>query len=291
MGRPGLRDPGDVHVVGLHYNKQYRRRGVTAPVHIEEIGGEHRRCLTVQELPPGRAGAPFRCRGIFSALRTRRMVDAPTRWPSLSSSPWIRWHPQPWFSVASRPISAAFSALTGGRPIRCGQVCFRVTRRRCQRRTVPGVTRRCACSRAGRSRISAERIRRTCSRMSRRRPCPFVLGAAARPRGVYDSEPPKSSSGWATMLTAAPPQAAPPIIGTAHRRMRAARYGGQAAQCSKCARLHVVAGANRDGMDLAMPELYSSREILTAGGRLAYPDLRAPRALLRRWAASRVAYP
>jgi hypothetical protein len=89
---------------------------------MEEIGGEHRRCLTVQELPPGRAGAPFRCRGIFSALRTRRMVDAPTRWPSLSSSPWIRWYPQPWFSVASRPISAAFSALTGrpSDPVRAG---------------------------------------------------------------------------------------------------------------------------------------------------------------------------
>jgi hypothetical protein len=48
------------------------------------------------------------------------MVDAPIRWPSLSSSPWIRWYPQPLFSVASRSISAAISALTGGRPIRCG---------------------------------------------------------------------------------------------------------------------------------------------------------------------------
>jgi hypothetical protein len=26
--------------------------------------------------------------GIFRAVRTRRIVDAPTRWPSLSSSPW-----------------------------------------------------------------------------------------------------------------------------------------------------------------------------------------------------------
>ena len=33
--------------------------------------------------------------GIFIALRTRRMVDALTRWPSLSSSPWILLHPQP----------------------------------------------------------------------------------------------------------------------------------------------------------------------------------------------------
>ena len=32
--------------------------------------------------------------GIFRALRIRRIVDALTRWPSLSSSPWIRWDPQ-----------------------------------------------------------------------------------------------------------------------------------------------------------------------------------------------------
>jgi len=48
------------------------------------------------------------------------MVDALTRWPSLSSSPWIRWYPQPSFSVASRSISVAISALTGGRPARLG---------------------------------------------------------------------------------------------------------------------------------------------------------------------------
>ena len=58
--------------------------------------------------------------GIRSALRTRRIVDAPTRWPSVSSSPWIRWYPQLWFSVASRSISAVTSALTGGRPVRFG---------------------------------------------------------------------------------------------------------------------------------------------------------------------------
>src|ERR1017187_3581550 len=50
---------------------------------------------------------------IFSALRTRRMVDALTRWPSLSSSPWILLYPQLLFSVASRSISAAISVLTG----------------------------------------------------------------------------------------------------------------------------------------------------------------------------------
>jgi hypothetical protein len=48
------------------------------------------------------------------------MVDALTRWPSLSSSPWIRWYPQLSFSAASRSISPAISALTGGRPVRFG---------------------------------------------------------------------------------------------------------------------------------------------------------------------------
>ena len=93
--------------------------------------------------------------GIFRVLRTRRIVEALTRWPSLSSSPWIRWYPQLRFSVASRPMSAAVSGLTGGRPVRCGQVHFRATRRRCQRRMVPGVSSRCAYSVLGRWRISA----------------------------------------------------------------------------------------------------------------------------------------
>jgi hypothetical protein len=58
--------------------------------------------------------------GIRSALRTRRIVDALARWPSLSSSPWIRWYPQLLFSVARGSISAVSSALTGGRPVRLG---------------------------------------------------------------------------------------------------------------------------------------------------------------------------
>ncbi len=66
------------------------------------------------------------------------MVDALTRWPSLRSSPWILLYPQALFSVASRLISAVISALTGGRPVRLGNVHLRVTRRRCQRRTVGG---------------------------------------------------------------------------------------------------------------------------------------------------------
>jgi hypothetical protein len=115
-------DPGDVHVAaaGLGDEQAVHALEGHRAVHMKEAGGEHRRCLGGQELPPSRAGAPFRRRGIFRALRTRRIVDAPTRWPGLSSSPWIRWYPQPRFSVASRSISAAISALTGGRPVRFG---------------------------------------------------------------------------------------------------------------------------------------------------------------------------
>jgi hypothetical protein len=50
--------------------------------------------------------------------------------------------PRERFSLARRSISVAVSALTGGRPVRGGYVHFLVIRRRCQRRMVPGVTRR-----------------------------------------------------------------------------------------------------------------------------------------------------
>ena len=32
--------------------------------------------------------------GIRRCLRILRIVEAPTRWPSLSSSPWKRWYPR-----------------------------------------------------------------------------------------------------------------------------------------------------------------------------------------------------
>ena len=37
-------------------------------VHVEEVGGEHRRCLGVLELQPGRVGLPFRRRGNLQGL-------------------------------------------------------------------------------------------------------------------------------------------------------------------------------------------------------------------------------
>jgi hypothetical protein len=67
----------------------------------------------------------FGAGGIRRAFRIRRIVEAPTRWPSLRSSPWIRWYPQLLFSVASRSMSAVISALTGGRPaVRVGPLLF-----------------------------------------------------------------------------------------------------------------------------------------------------------------------
>jgi len=115
-------DSEDVHVTAadLHDEQAVQPLQGHCAVNVEEVGGEHRRGLRVQELPPGRVSVPLGCREIFRALRTRRMVDALTRWPSLSSSPWILLYPQALFSVASRSMRVAISALTGGRPVRFG---------------------------------------------------------------------------------------------------------------------------------------------------------------------------
>jgi hypothetical protein len=55
-------DPEDVHAAAADLQDE---QAVQAPqgrraVHVEEIGGKHRRCLGAQELPPAGVGAPFR---------------------------------------------------------------------------------------------------------------------------------------------------------------------------------------------------------------------------------------
>ena len=70
----------------------------------------------------------------------RLIVDALTRWPTLSSSPLIRGYPQVGFCLASRSMRVASSVLMGGRPVRCGWVHFLATRRRCQRKIVAGTS-------------------------------------------------------------------------------------------------------------------------------------------------------
>ena len=54
------------------------------------------------------------------ASTIRRIVEAPSRWPSLSSSPWILWYPHFGLSVAIRTTSAASPSSIGGRPGRFG---------------------------------------------------------------------------------------------------------------------------------------------------------------------------
>jgi hypothetical protein len=101
-------------------NRQYRRCRVTAQSTWKKSTASIvaawacRNCRQVVSVRRCGAG------GIFRAWRIRRMVDALTRWPSLRSSPWILLYPQSLFSVASRSISAATSALAGGRPVRFG---------------------------------------------------------------------------------------------------------------------------------------------------------------------------
>jgi len=65
-------------------------------------------------LPTVGAGGRRRC------LRILRIVEALTRWPSLSSSPCTRWYPQVGFSRASRSIRAAMVSSMGGRPLGFG---------------------------------------------------------------------------------------------------------------------------------------------------------------------------
>jgi hypothetical protein len=101
-------------------NRQYRRWRVTAQSTWKKSVASIvaawvcRNCRHVVSVCRCGAG------GIFRALRTRRIVAALTRWPSFSSSPWILLYPQLVFSVASRSISPATSAVTGGRPVRYG---------------------------------------------------------------------------------------------------------------------------------------------------------------------------
>jgi hypothetical protein len=64
------RDAEDVHVTAadLHDEQAVQPLLGHRAVHVEEVGGEHRGCLGVQELPPGRVGVPLRCRGDLQGL-------------------------------------------------------------------------------------------------------------------------------------------------------------------------------------------------------------------------------
>ena len=57
-------DTEDVHAAGadLHDEQAVQALQGHRAVHVEEVGGEHRRCLSAQERPPRRIGAPSRRR-------------------------------------------------------------------------------------------------------------------------------------------------------------------------------------------------------------------------------------
>jgi transposase InsO family protein len=72
--------PQDVHVTAtdLHDEQAIQAMEGRRAVHVDEVGGEHRRCLGVQELQPGRVGPAFRRRGNLQGLEDpadRRCAD------------------------------------------------------------------------------------------------------------------------------------------------------------------------------------------------------------------------
>ena len=72
-------------------NKQYSRRSVTAQSTWKKSAASIVAACACRNCRHVVSVCRFGAGGIFSALRTRRIVEALTRWPSLSSSPWIRW--------------------------------------------------------------------------------------------------------------------------------------------------------------------------------------------------------
>jgi hypothetical protein len=124
-------------------------------VHMEEVARQHGRGLGAQELPPGRVGVPDRCRRYPQPLEDtadRRRSHAVTEFEQLALD---SLYPQLGFSRAMRSINETTASSTGGRPTRFGYVHFLAIRRRCQRRIVPGVTKRCPRSILGRAQTSA----------------------------------------------------------------------------------------------------------------------------------------
>src|SRR6266536_1862047 len=94
---------------------------------------------------PGRVCEPYAPRRGAGPKPERRRTDlivvAPTRMPSLRSSPWIRTHPQPGFSRPRRSTSSRSTGSIGGRPgERRRYVHFLATSSRCQRSSVCGET-------------------------------------------------------------------------------------------------------------------------------------------------------
>jgi hypothetical protein len=109
-----------VAVADLEYEQDVEPPQRHRAVDVEEVDGQHAGGLGAQELPPTRIGLSRCAGGIQWRWRICRMDEAPTRWPSLSSSPCTLRYPQLGFSVAIRTTSATMMPSVGGRPGRFG---------------------------------------------------------------------------------------------------------------------------------------------------------------------------
>ena len=62
--------PRIVHVTGADLHDEQAVQALQGrAVHVEEVGGEHCGCLSMQERPPGRVGVPLRCRRDLQRLQ------------------------------------------------------------------------------------------------------------------------------------------------------------------------------------------------------------------------------
>jgi hypothetical protein len=89
-------------------------------VDVEEVNGEHRRGLRVQELPPGRVGVPLRCRGYLQGLEDpadRGCADLVTEFQQFALDPLA----SPAAVLGGEPLDKRGDlGADGGRPVRCG---------------------------------------------------------------------------------------------------------------------------------------------------------------------------
>jgi hypothetical protein len=101
-GRAGISRPAeDVH--GAVADLQGKQHGdplqCRSAVHVEEVDCQHGRGLSAEELPPSCIGMPRRRWRYPPAVGILRIVEAPTRWPSVRSSRGFSGNPtvcSPW---------------------------------------------------------------------------------------------------------------------------------------------------------------------------------------------------
>jgi len=120
VGMPRHAQHMQVAVADLEHEQDVEPPQRERAVDVEEVDRQHAGRLRAQELPPAGVGMPDRRWWDAWRRRIRRIVVAPTRWPSLSSSPWIRTYPQRGFSRAMRTTKTTSASSTGGRPVRFG---------------------------------------------------------------------------------------------------------------------------------------------------------------------------